>query len=109
MEQDAFFFGLQGAGSTADFSTQILKDLRIKDFADAVPKNISLRHPVCFECFGEILKQLEFRVKSQEHEKDMYQAELKSIEAELVTCGQKGEPELLEELQKLEAEERKLD
>lgn len=109
LEQEAYFFSLHDAGSSADFSTQILKDLRIKDFADAVPKNITLRHPVCLECFAEILKQLEFRVKSQEQEKDMYQAELLSIEAELATSGQKGEFELLEELQKLEAEEKRLD
>lgn len=93
LEQEVYFFGLQDPGSSADISSHILKDLRIKDFADAVPKNVTLRHPVCLECFGEILKQLEFRVRTQEQEKDMYQAELLSIEAELATCGQAGEHE----------------
>jgi hypothetical protein len=58
MDQDAYFFGIQEGGSSADFSSSIIKNLRIKDFADAVTvaKNIQLKHPVCFECFDEILK-----------------------------------------------------
>ena len=72
-------------------------------------KNIQLKHPVCFECFVEILKQLEFKVKSQEQERDMYKQELATIEKELASSGARGEKELLEELLKLEMEEDKLD
>lgn len=97
--------------STADFSSSIVKSLKIKDFADAVTaaKNIQLKHPVCFECFDEILKQLEFKVKSQEQERDMYKQELSRIEEELSTSGARAEKEMLDELLKLEEEEGRLD
>ena len=57
LEQDAIFFGQQEA-SASNIGNDTILALRIKDFADE-KKNIQLRHPVCFECFGEILKQLE--------------------------------------------------
>lgn len=75
MEQDAIFFGLE-EGAAADLSSNTMKGLRIKDFSDLATKNIQLRHPVCFECFEEILKQLEFKVKNQESEREMYRSEL---------------------------------
>lgn len=61
LEQNAIFFS-QSESATADVSTSTLLGLRIKDFVDQ--KNIQLKHPVCFECFEEILKQLEYKVKS---------------------------------------------
>lgn len=81
--------------------------LRIKDFAEQ--KTIQLKHPVCFECFEEILKQLEYKVKSQEQERDMYKAELQAIEKELAEADGVQDDELLRELQALEESERELD
>ena len=81
MDQDPYFFGLV-EGSTADISNNIVKGLKIKDFAHLASEshNVQLRHPVCFDCFEEILKQLDFKVKSQEQERDMYKQELNLIE-----------------------------
>ena len=81
--------------------------LRIKDFADQ--ENIQLRHPVCFECFDEILKQLEHKVRSQEEERKMYKAELQKIEEELKANEGTSDLDLLRELQALEETERGLD
>jgi hypothetical protein len=53
LEHDAIFFG-QSDGAAADVSSSTMKGLRIKDFAEQ--KNIQLKHPVCFDCFEEILK-----------------------------------------------------
>jgi hypothetical protein len=64
---------------------------------------------VCFECFGEILKQLEYKVKSQEQERDMYKAELQAIEQELAESDSAKDDELLRELEALEETERELD
>jgi len=106
LEQDAIFFG-QAEGATADVSSNTLRGLRIKDFAEQ--PSIQLKHPVCFECFEEILKQMEFKVKSQEQERDMYKAELQRIEDELALGGGRQDDELLRELQALEEKERGLD
>ena len=38
--------------------------LRIKDFADLKNLQVKLKHPVCFECFDEILKNLDEKVKN---------------------------------------------
>lgn len=81
--------------------------LRIKDFAEQ--DNIQLRHPVCFECFDEILKQLEYKVKSQEEERKMYKIELQRIEEELKAGDGSSDQDLLRELQALEETERGLD
>ena len=70
--------------------------LRIKDFAEQ--KSIQLRHPVCFECFGEILKNLEQKVKNEEQQRDMYKAELQEIERELKEADDVQDEQLLEEL-----------
>lgn len=64
---------------------------------------------MCFECFGEILKQLEYKVKSQEQERDMYKAELQAIEQELAESDSAKDDELLRELEALEETERELD
>ena len=42
-----------------------------------------LKQPICFECFEEILKQLGEKVSQEEAERDMYRAELTTIEGEL--------------------------
>ena len=111
LEQDAIFFGQQ-EGAIANMSTtqthsETMLALRIKDFAEQ--KAIQLKHPVCFECFGEILKQLEYKVKSQEQERDMYKAELQAIEQELAESDSAKDDELLRELEALEETERELD
>jgi hypothetical protein len=48
-------------------------------------------------------------VKSQEQERDMYKQELVRIEQEMMMSGAKGEKALIEELEKLQKEEEKLD
>jgi hypothetical protein len=62
LEQDAIFFGQADEINSSDFSSSTMLALRIKDFADQ--SNIQLKHPICFECFEEILKQQEYKVKS---------------------------------------------
>ena len=57
MEHDAIFFGGEPA---ADISSSTMLALRLKDFADL--KTVQLKHPVCFECFEEVLKHLEGKV-----------------------------------------------
>jgi hypothetical protein len=63
LEQDAIFFG-HSEGSASNMSSETMVALRIKDFIEQ--KNIELKHPICFDCFSEILLQLEYKVKSQE-------------------------------------------
>ena len=55
LEEDAIFFGQADDISSTDFNSKNMLTLRIKDFASE--KNIQLKHPICFECFDEILKQ----------------------------------------------------
>ena len=55
LEQDAIFFGQADDISSTDFNSKNMLTLRIKDFASE--RNIQLKHPICFECFDEILKQ----------------------------------------------------
>lgn len=120
LEQDAIFFGADVNAQndkkdhneltmipTAHFSSDTLLALRIKDFANQ--SNIQLKHPVCFECFSEILKQLEDKVKSHEEERDMYKEELQEIEKELAEAENLKDEEMLKELKALEEQERELD
>ena len=81
--------------------------LRLKDFSDQT--NVFLKHPVCFECFGEILKQQEYKVQSQEKERNKFKEQLDLIEKELKEAEGPGDQELLKELQDLEKEEKELD
>ena len=106
LEQDAIFFG-HSEGSTSNMSSESMVALRIKDFAEQ--KNIELKHPVCFDCFGEILNQLEYRVKSQEQERDMYKEELKKMEEELAEHEDVQDEDLRRELAFLEQQEKDLD
>ena len=71
LNDQAIFFG-QVQNELSNTSDQILLSLRIKDFADLKNLHVHLKHPVCFECFDEILKLLEEKVKNQEAERDMY-------------------------------------
>ena len=120
LEQDAIFFGCDMNAQndkkdhadlemipTAHFSSDSLLALRIKDFANQ--QNIQLKHPVCFECFAEILKHLEDKVKSHEEERDMYKNELQEIEKELAEAENLKDEEMLKELRELEEKERELD
>jgi len=61
MDQDALFFVEQSGD--ADYSNETLRSLRIKDFADD-QKQIQLKHPVCFTCFGEIIDHLDQKIKT---------------------------------------------
>ena len=103
MEHDAIFFGGEPA---ADISSSTMLALRLKDFADL--KTVQLKHPVCFECFEEVLKHLESKVNAHEQERDMFKAELQNIEKELLEAGRYDE-DLVTELADLEEQERGLD
>lgn len=82
-----------------------MKSLKIKDFAEQ--RNLALKQPVCFDCFTEILRQMETTVNAQEKERDMYKNELQALEQEFHSLGR--ETQLQDELSRLEAEERDLD
>ncbi len=68
-----------------------------------------MRHPVCLECFGEILKQLDEKVIRNRKERDMYQEELRKLENELAACDDAQDEKLMEELAELERQEKDLD
>mmetsp|Transcript_12953 Transcript_12953/g.21914 ORF Transcript_12953/g.21914 Transcript_12953/m.21914 type:complete len:235 (+) Transcript_12953:218-922(+) len=85
---------------------QALKSLKIKDLAEQ--QNIQLRHPLCFECFGEILAKLKFKIKKYEAEKKFFKEEIAQLDQELNQTEKYQTNLLQKELAELQLEEKKL-
>lgn len=71
----------------AEVSKDSIKMLKIKDFLDdsRKGKQVALKHPVCLECFDEILKQLEGTILNQEAQSKKYKEQLLKINRELLS------------------------
>lgn len=87
---------------------KIDSQLLVRDLVDSnIANGLQLSHPICFECFDKILKQLDSKIKDQEDECNQYATHL--VQLERAVSSQKKVQHDPIEVKKLEDEERELD